>query len=247
MGTTRKKELTLGVIFTLVFIGILVIMFQPYFGRGQNFLAYADEIFNQLAKGSAYFIPKIKTEVEKFKGQPLDITIDLKKPTDNPQDTLERITLCTKLYTKVGAKVEVVEEGKIHIIGDLGEILSAALEDSEAMYRNKGEIIKEKYEYENEKKMFRQWHNTLSAINKKLILEKKVEQANIVNTVVTKAIEPAYNFYEIKPQNVKQQAGVLIGLLVFYIFYTVWWGFAVMYLIEGLGLSTKKPKVKKEV
>lgn len=247
MGAVRKKELTLGIIFTIIFIGVLVVMFQPLFGEGENFLAYADKIFNRLAKGSAYFIPKIKPQVENFRGQTLDIVIDLKKPTDSPEDIAKRLELCIKLYTLVGAKVEVQEESKLHIVGDLGQILSGALEDAEAMYWNKGETIKEKYGYQDEKKMFRQWHNTLSAINKKLILEKKTEQANIVNTVVTKAIEPAYNFYGVKPQSVKQQAGILVGLLIFYVIYTIWWGFAVMFFMEGLGLSTKKPKVKKEV
>ncbi|QER42681.1 hypothetical protein F1847_07985 [Thermodesulfobacterium sp. TA1] len=246
MGAIKKKELTLGIIFTLVFIGILVIVFQPYFGRGQNFLAYADDLFNSLAKGSAYFIPKIKPTVEKFKGEILDIEINLKKPDDTPEKLQSRIALNIKLYTTAGAQVEDKGDGKIRIVGDLGQILSSALEDSEAMYWNKGEIIKQKYGVEDEKKMFRQWHNSLGAINKKLTLQKKTEMAQIVNTVVTKAIEPAYNFYGIAPESVKTKYGLLAGLLVFYVFYTVWWGFAIMYLMEGLGLSTKKGK-KKEV
>ncbi|AIH04654.1 hypothetical protein [Thermodesulfobacterium commune] len=246
MAAMRKKELTLGVIFTLVFIGILFVMFQPWFGRGQNFLAYADELFNSLAKGSAYFIPKTKTKVEKFKGKILDIEINLKKPTDTPQDLQTRIALNTKLYTLAGAQVEDKGNGKIKIVGDLGQILSSALEDADAMYWNKGDFIKEKYGYQDEKKMFRQWHNSLSAINKKLTLEKKAEMAQIVNEVVTKAIEPSYNFYGITPESVKSKPGLLTGLLVFYVLYTVWWGFAIMYLMEGLGLSTKKGK-KKEV
>lgn len=246
MGATRKKELTLGVVFTLVFVGILFLMFQPYFGRGQNFLAYADEIFNSLAKGSAYFIPKLKPKVEKFKGTILDIEINLKKSTDTPQDLQTRIALNTKLYTLAGAQVEDKGDGTIRIVGDLGQILSSALEDADAMYWNKGDFIKEKYGYQDEKKMFRQWHNSLSAINKKLILQKKAEMAQVINDVVTKAIEPGYNFYGITPESVKTKYGLLTGLLIFYVFYTIWWGFAIMYLMEGLGLSTKKGK-KKEV
>uniref|UniRef100_A0A7V6CE22 Uncharacterized protein n=1 Tax=Thermodesulfobacterium geofontis TaxID=1295609 RepID=A0A7V6CE22_9BACT len=247
MGAIRKKELTIGIIFALVFIAILVIMYQPIYGEGRNFLAYADDLFNSLAKGSANFIPKIKPSVEQFKGKTLDIVIDLKKPTDTPQDLQTRIALNTKLYTMAGAQVEDKGDGKIRIIGDLGQILSAALEDADAMYWNNGMFIKEKYGFEDEKKMFRQWHNSLSAINKNLTLEKKVEMARIVSTVVTKAIEPAYNFYGIKPESVKTKYGLLTGTLVFYIFYTIWWGIAILYLMEGLGLSAKKPKVKKEV
>jgi hypothetical protein len=36
-------------------------------------------------------------------------------------------------------------------------------------------------------------------------------------------------------------------LLVFYVAYTMWWGFAIFYIFEGIGLSMKKAKVKKEV
>ncbi|MCS7149461.1 MAG: hypothetical protein N2Z40_05045 [Caldimicrobium sp.] len=247
MAVKKTKELILGIIFTLIFFILLFIMFQPYFGKGQNFLAYSDDLFNQLAKGSAYFIPKLKKDVEKFRGQNIEITIDLKRPTDTPKDTAERLELAKKLYTTIGVTAEIKDETKLFIKGDLGQILTAALEDADAFYWNKGEIIKEKYKFDNEKRMFRQWHNTLSAIHKKLTLEKQVTQANIINTVVTKAIEPAYNFYGVTPQSVKQRAGVLTALLIFYVFYTVWWGFAIMYLMEGFGLSTKKAKVKKEV
>jgi hypothetical protein len=36
-------------------------------------------------------------------------------------------------------------------------------------------------------------------------------------------------------------------LLVFYIAYTMWWGFSIFFFFEGIGLSMKKAKVKKEV
>ena len=41
-------------------------------------------------------------------------------------------------------------------------------------------------------------------------------------------------------------AGMLSGLLVFYVFYTMWWGYAIFYMFEGFGLTMKKAKVKKE-
>jgi hypothetical protein len=36
-------------------------------------------------------------------------------------------------------------------------------------------------------------------------------------------------------------------LLVFYLVYTLWWGFAIFYLFDGVGLSMKKARVKQEV
>jgi len=64
---------------------------------------------------------------------------------------------------------------------------------------------------------------------------------------MTAAIEPAYNFYGIQAVKISEKAGVATGLLVFYVLYTIWYGFGVLYIFEGLGLSTKKAKVKKEV
>jgi capsid portal protein len=61
-----------------------------------------------------------------------------------------------------------------------------------------------------------------------------------------KAIEPAYNFYKIDGQKVVDHAGMLSGLLVFYVAYTMWWGYAIFYLFDGFGLTMKKAKVKKE-
>jgi hypothetical protein len=34
---------------------------------------------------------------------------------------------------------------------------------------------------------------------------------------------------------------------VFYVVYTLWWGFAIFFIFEGIGLSMTKAKVKKEV
>jgi hypothetical protein len=39
----------------------------------------------------------------------------------------------------------------------------------------------------------------------------------------------------------------MTGLLVFYVIYTMWWGFAIFYMFDGIGLTMKKAKVKKEV
>ena len=62
-----------------------------------------------------------------------------------------------------------------------------------------------------------------------------------------KAIEASYNFYKVDAKKVKDEAGLMTFLLVFYVAYTMWWGFAIFFIFEGIGLSMKKAKVKKEV
>ncbi|KJU85505.1 hypothetical protein MBAV_002301, partial [Candidatus Magnetobacterium bavaricum] len=64
------------------------------------------------------------------------------------------------------------------------------------------------------------------------------------NAVVKKAVEPAYNFYGIQPQKVSDKILLMAGLLVFYVFYTIMWGYAIFFVFEGLGLSMKKAKHK---
>jgi len=212
-------------------------------------LEYADELFNKLAKGSCYQIPKLKKEVEKYKGVVLDVVIDAKKPTDKPGDAEKRAERIAKVFTINGAKAK-VQGSNVHITGDFGAIMAAALEDSDQMYHNNGDYIKKKYGVEEDemmKQMFRQWHNAFTAIHKQFVLQKKAEEASFIKKVMTAAIEPAYNFYGIEAVKIKEKAGLAAGLLVFYVLYTILYGFGVLYLFEGLGLSAKKPKVKKEV
>jgi hypothetical protein len=38
----------------------------------------------------------------------------------------------------------------------------------------------------------------------------------------------------------------MTGLLVFYVLYSLWWGFALMFLVEGMGLTMTKKGAKKE-
>ncbi len=246
---TDKKHLTWGVILLISFIGVLILILLPIYPGGLTGLEYCDDLFNKLAKGSAYQIPKLKKELEKYKGKVLDVVIDVKKADDKPGDAEARASRIAKVFTLNGATVE-VEGSKVHIKGDYGQIMAAALEDADQMYHNNGDYIKKKYEVtddEKMKQMFRQWHNALSLVNKKLTLDKKAEDANFVKNILTKAIEPAYNFYGIQAVKITEKAGLATGLLLFYVLYTIWYGFGVLYIFEGLGLSTKKAKVKKEV
>jgi hypothetical protein len=245
----NKKHLALGLVLLISFVGLFILILLPIFPGGKNGLEYADELFNKLAKGSCYQIPKLKKEVEKYRGKVLDIVIDTKRPTDKPGDAEKRAERIAKVFTINGAKAE-IQGSKVHIIGDFGAIMAAALEDSDQMYHNNGDYIKKKYGIEDDEKMkqmFRQWHNAFTDIHKQLTLQKKVNEANFIKKVMTAAIEPAYNFYGIEAVKISEKAGLAVGFLVFYILYTIWYGYGVLYLFEGLGLSAKKPKVKKEI
>jgi len=231
----HKKPFSVGVIFSISFLGVLLLIFSQVF-MGKNGLEFADDSFNKLAKGSSYFVPKISKSVEKFAGTPLAATIKV--------DKAEEIGITEKLFTTAGAKVTSNDKG-LTVEGDLGAILQSALKDADAMYKNNGKAVSERYGLE-EKKVMQSWWQALGKIEKGLKKEKKLTEAKIISDVTKKAVEPGYNFYQIDANKVSEHAGMLSGLLVFYVLYTMWWGYAIFYLFDGIGLSMKKAKVKKE-
>jgi hypothetical protein len=244
MVIKNSKTFNIGALFAITFLGVLFTIFSPVF-QGKNGLEFADESFNKLAKGSSYFIPKVAKNNEEFMGKAFSVTIKTEKPEDKPGEGEKRAENIAKVFSTAGAKAE-VNGAMVKIEGDLGKVLASALQDADAMFQNDGAKIKARYNTDDEKKMFRQWHNGLSRINKEFDKEKKIVESKMVNEVVKKAIEPAYNFYKIDSNKVSEHAGMLSGLLVFYVFYTMWWGYAIFYMFEGFGLTMKKAKVKKE-
>jgi uncharacterized protein YqgV (UPF0045/DUF77 family) len=244
MIVRNKKTFGMGAVFAISFLSVLFLIFSPVFG-GKNGLQFADDSFNRLSKGSSYFIPKVTKSNEQFMGRMFSATIKVDKPEDKPGDAEKRAANIAKVLTTAGAKAE-VNAATVKIEGDLGKVLASALQDSDDMFKNNGEKIKARYSTDDEKKMFRQWHNALAKIMKEFQKEKKIEEAKIVSDVMKKAVEPAYNFYKVEGQKVVDHAGMMSGLLVFYVAYTMWWGYAIFYLFDGLGLSMKKAKVKKE-
>jgi hypothetical protein len=252
MAIKHKGHFFIGLTLFISFLVVLFLIFSNIFPGGLNGLEYADEMFNKLSKGSSYFIPKVTKSNEKFMGNMFSVTLKMGKAEDKPGDGEKRAERSAALFiVNEGIGKAEVMGTELKIEGDLGKILSAALRDSETMYRNEGEKIKALYatamKTDDVKQMYRQWYNVLDRMNKKFVIEKKAAEAKICSDVMKKAVEAAYNYYEIEPEKVKDKMGLMIFLLVFYVVYTLWWGFAIFFMFEGIGLSMKKAKVKKEV
>jgi hypothetical protein len=47
----------------------------------------------------------------------------------------------------------------------------------------------------------------------------------------------AFNFFGIEPQNITDKIGIVVFALAFYVIYTLWFGFSIMYLFEGWGME----------
>jgi hypothetical protein len=231
----NKKTFSLGVVFAISFLSVLALIFSPVF-NGKNGLVFSDDSFNKLAKGSSYFIPKITKSVEKVAGKSVSISVKI--------DKADQVENTAKLFTTAGATATVNGQ-EMKVEGDLGAILQSALKDSDSMFNNDGKTVSDRYGYE-EKTVIKNWWAALSSIEKGLKKDKLVADAKVVSKVIKKGVEPGYNFYKIDSNKVVDHAGMMSGLLIFYVAYTMWWGYAIFYMFDGLGLSMKKAKVKKE-
>jgi hypothetical protein len=138
------------------------------------------------------------------------------------------------LFQKTGISTDL--SGKdLKVSGDLGDILENSLLDADAMYRNEGSKISEKYGYP-EKRVLYNWWIALKGLDRGLSRQKKFEAAKIVDRVNKKALETAYNYYGIEPQKISDRLGIVLLSLFFYVVYTLWYGFAILFISEGWGL-----------
>lgn len=234
---TTKKSIAIGLVLAVSFWAVLFLIFSPIFGDGKNGLMFADDLFNKLAKGSSNFIEKVAKSNEKFIGKEFSATLKL--------DKQEQVEGAIKVLTVSGAKVE-ASEMELKVSGDLGGLLSIILKDSDNMYRNDGKTVSDLYGMD-EKEVMQAWWNILKPLDKYFKKAGMIPESKVVSDVAKKAIEPAYNFYKIPAQKVSEKAVLMTGLLVFYVAYTLWWGFAIYFIFNGIGLSMKKAKVKKEI
>ena len=222
----KKKEFTIGAVMIALFAVVLILVFSPVF-NGQNGLQYLDALYNSISKGSAYYIPKVKEETAKFAGKTVSVQINMGK-----EETAKQTAM---LFEKGGAKVE-VSGSELKIDGDLGKVFDNCLADADSMYINDGAALVSKYGYD-ERQVLLNWHTAFKAMDKALTKEEKFEEARAILEVREKALEPSYNFYKIEPQKIGDKIGIVVFSLVFYVIYTVWYGFAIMYLFEGWGLQ----------
>ena len=222
----NKRKFYGGIGMLLVFIVVMIIIFSPVF-KGQNGLEYLDALYNSISKGSAYYIPKVREEAAKFIGNSVNITLLMADEKQARQTA--------PLFIKTGATVS-VSGAELHVTGDLGKILENSLADADSMYNNDGDKVFNKYGY-NEKRVLFNWWKAFNAMDKDLKKQKKFEESKVVALVVKKALESSYNYYKIEPQKISDRFGIVIFSLVFYVVYTLWYGFAIMFMFEGWGMK----------
>lgn len=232
----NSKTFIIGMIMMVSFMAIFAYILSPSFGNGHNGLEYADNMFNSLSKGSAYFIGDELKKAEKLVGTNINVTI---KASDSAQ-----AEKWNKIFSTAGASVK-VDNVKVSINGDLGKIMKENLADCDVLYSNSGDKIKAKYGYEAKDLMY-SWYNGFKQMDKELKAQQKFKESSAINNLMKKAVEPSYNYYNIEIKYVKDNAGTVVFMLAFYVVYTLWYGFAIYYLCDGLGISVTKAAKKSE-
>lgn len=237
----RNKALfNKGLLLLASFICVFIALFLPIWGGGQNGLNAADNMFNRLSKGSSYFIPGVQEQALKLEGKSVTITAKIKDAALAPRAVENLI--------KAGAAAE-FKDGAITYSGDLSKILSAALADADDLFNDRGQAVLDRYAVSGEgaeKSIVKAWWAVLDPSIKELQKQKLIQEAKVVGNVNKRGLEPGYNFYGIKSEKVLDNVLPLVGLLVFYVLYTMWYGYAIFDLFGGMGLGMSKPKTKSE-
>jgi hypothetical protein len=222
----KPKQYYTGLGLIIGFGIVLLLFFLPFYG-GKNGLDFLDNLYNSISKGSAYYIPSVKKEVEPFAGDKVVVTLSM---TDSKQAEQ------TALLFKAGGAETAVNGRELKVTGDLGNILANAVEDADAMYKNDGKRVADKYGY-NERVVLFNWWQAMQRMDKALAKLKKFKEAKIVVFAQQKALEPSYNYYKVEAQNIGDRWATVVFSLIFYVIYTLWYGFAMLFMFEGWGLK----------
>jgi hypothetical protein len=235
MLIVNKKSFLKGSLYMISFVAVFCVILMPIFpsGKGEvTGLDFADNLFNRLSKGSSWFIPEIAPRVKAMEGKEIEVTVQLKKAAS--------ADAVVKLFTTNAAAAN-AENGLVRVKTDLGKLLGAVLIDCEAIYNNNPEPVSAKYGMDGYKALAFWWEG-LQPMIKELQKNKHLPEAQVVDLVLRKGIEPAYNFQGIETGSVKKELTLMLALLIFYVVYTLWYGFAIFDLFEGVGMTMKKGK-----
>ena len=222
----NKKEFTGGFALLALFFAVLAIMFQPMF-EGKNAMAYLDAMYNSISKGSVNYIPDLRENVKSINGKEVNLKLTYSTAVQAEQSAT--------MFKTAGAQTAL--NGKeLAVSGSITTILNSCLDDADLMYHNKGEEVSAKYDIEPRRATFN-WWTSLELMEKALNDQSEFKIAKVSSSVMKKGVETAYNYYEIEPLNIMDELWLVIFSLVFYVVYTLWYGFAILFVFEGWGLN----------
>ena len=228
MLIVHKRPFYTGLVMAVGFAGVLLIMFLPVV-RGQTPLQASDDLFNSVSKHSSYYIPALREHAEAYRSAPLDMRLTL---PEGPEVAGNAAAVLKADGAEASANGAVLT-----LKGNLGPLLAKTLDDTEEAFNNSKDVASGPGLGAREV-MYARW-STLKQVYKELRAKSDFEKAAAVEEVTSKGVEVAYNFYGIVPKAASANVGILSLALVFYLVYTMWWGYAIMWLCDGIGLQMK--------
>jgi len=236
MVTTAQYKVRAFALLIPFFI-VLVALFMPWYpgphGKKVNGLDYFDNLFNEVSKVSAFGESAQQEQMESAKalsGQTFKATVKMKGDKNAKFSPEDAARTAAQLLTTVGLHAT-AEGEKVAVEGDLGAMMKAVIEDSTAMFNNQSEAVQSRYGGLDARKALFTWHQLFGALSKS---QDMASSAKILQRTMMNAIEPAFNYYGVDAQ---KRMGGLAFAVVFYLVYTVWYGFGIMYLFQGLGIK----------
>jgi len=224
----RRDRFLTGAVLAATFVAVLILMFLPLVG-GVNAFEAADRLFNSMAKGSSNSFENLRRAAAERRGSDVQVDIELKEG--------KLAGTARTLLSKAGLGVD-GEGTKLRVSGDVSQLAGAIIDDSEAVFYDKGQAMVAKYGQPERETLFA-WWNILKEMQKALESKGRFPAAAFLREVSVKGVEVAYNFYGIEPKEASKNAGILSGALLFYVIYTLWWGYAILCLFDGVGMEMK--------
>jgi hypothetical protein len=222
----NKKEFSLGAALFVGFWAVFAVLMSPVFA-GQNILNYMDNLYNTISKHSAYYIPAAKEKTTMLIGKDISFAVLAKNEAQAARTA--------RNFETSGSRVS-VDGHTVRVTGDMGWILNNILDDADAMYANNGEAVAAKYGMPERLVMY-DWWNALKSGQDDLNHQQQFADAKVFYDVMTRGVEPSYNYYEIEAVQIREKAGTVILSLAGYVFYTLWFGFAILFMFEGWGVK----------
>lgn len=227
--TSFVKGVVLLGTFVIICTFLLFPMLRDEYGNHLTGLQYADSVFNSLSKGSSYFVPAVRENVSTVMGKSVKMDVALNH---------EMAESMVKVYASCGARAH-INGNRLIIMGDLGAILSAATDVGDRLYFNDTKTIESKYK-QPALLVSRCFWYTLNPGIKDLQRQGMIAEAKVVDQVLRRALEPGNNFFSVPVAKVSDHIFLIVVMLMFYIIYTLWYGFGIMEIFQGIGLSLHK-------
>lgn len=232
---SRRKFLKGAIGLATFFVAFCLWVF-PLAGHRTG-IQLADELFSQFSKDSAYHIPSALKMAERFKGVEIDISFNPRWPGADRSLTKIMGTLRISAYP--------IGDGRVRIRGDLGLLGISAATDADLFFKGDEKTLEGKYGLPGRDVIY-YWWTAFDNLVRRYVQLNRASEADFAKFMTTRVLEPSYNFAGITPRKVTEETGTISFLLLIYLAYTLWYGFSILYLFEGLGISATKSIVKKE-